>query len=209
MAFDPSTIQEEKPKAKFDPSTVKPEIPEPTTAKPPEEKKEKTFREKAKSIAESGGYGAAAGALAPELMTLGGLGAAAFPPTAPLSPFLLAGGQLLRGGRMASALAGGLSGAAALAFGVRYHSSTCPCVSGTNRLVRVSGFGGRLGGILLYPGPARWGQGGSSPVLTTALPLYSQYSATISRSDPFDMYNLPSGPKFSPCRPCSRLSRPV
>lgn len=117
MAFDPSTIQEDKPKAKFDPSTVKPEIPEPTTAKPPEEKKEKTFREKSKSIAEAGGYGAAAGALAPELMTLGGLGAAAFPPTAPLSPFLLAGGQLLRGGRMASALAGGLSGAGGKAAG--------------------------------------------------------------------------------------------
>lgn len=118
MAFDPSTIQEEKPaKAKFDPSSVKVDVPVPEAAKPEPEKKDKTFREKAGDIAAAGGYGAVAGALAPELMTGAGMLAGAFPPAAPLAPFLLAGGQLLRGGRTASALAGGLSGVTGKAAG--------------------------------------------------------------------------------------------
>lgn len=118
MAFDPSTIQEEKPaKAKFDPSSVRSETSVPAPAAPEPEKKPKTFREKASDIAAAGGYGAVAGALAPELMTGAGMLAGAFPPAAPLSPFLLAGGQLLRGGRAASALAGGLSGITGKAAG--------------------------------------------------------------------------------------------
>lgn len=118
MAFDPSTIQEEKPaKAKFDPSSVKVDVPVPSSDKPEPEKKDKSFREKAGDIAAAGGYGAVAGALAPELMTGAGMLAGAFPPAAPLAPFLMAGGQLLRGGRAASALAGGLSGVTGKAAG--------------------------------------------------------------------------------------------
>lgn len=118
MAFDPSTVQEEKPaKAKFDPSSVKVDVPVPSPAKPEPEKKDKTFREKITDIGAAGGYGAVAGALAPELMTGAGMLAGVFPPAAPLSPFLLAGGQLLRGGRAASALAGGLSGVTGKAAG--------------------------------------------------------------------------------------------
>lgn len=117
MAFDPSTIVEEKPKkGGFDPSSAKVDVPVPS-AEPKEEKKEKTFKEKAGDIAAAGGYGAVAGALAPELMTGAGMVAGAFPPAAPLAPFLLAGGQLLRGGRAASALAGGLSGVTGKAAG--------------------------------------------------------------------------------------------
>jgi hypothetical protein len=117
MPFDPSSIQEEKPKTKFDPSSVRSDVPSPVSETKEEPKPEKTVKEKAKDIGISGAVGTAAGALMPELMTLGGMGAAAFPPTAPLSPFLLAGGQLLRGGRAASALAGGLSAAGGKAAG--------------------------------------------------------------------------------------------
>ena len=80
-------------------------------------KDEKDFLGEAGDVAKAGGYGAAAGYFMPEIMTVGGLAAGAFPPTAPLSPFLLAGGQLARGGRLASALAGGLSAATGKAAG--------------------------------------------------------------------------------------------
>ena len=80
-------------------------------------KNEKDFLSEAGDVAKAGGYGAAAGYFMPEIMTVGGLAAGAFPPTAPLSPFLLAGGQLARGGRLASALAGGLSAATGKAAG--------------------------------------------------------------------------------------------
>ena len=110
------------PKAKADISDLP--APVDTTPKPDlaaqktgPEKKEKSFLERAGGVAAAGGYGAMAGALAPELMTGAGLVAGAFPPAAPLAPFLLAGGQLLRGGRTASALAGGLSGLTGKAAG--------------------------------------------------------------------------------------------
>lgn len=119
MAFDPSTVQVDAPpkKAKFDPSTVKTDVPPPISSEPKEEKKGKTFTEKGKDIGIAGGVGATAGFFAPELMTAAGMGAAVFPPTAPAAPFLLAGGQLVRGGRLASALSGGLSAAGGKAAG--------------------------------------------------------------------------------------------
>lgn len=80
-------------------------------------KNEKDFLGEVGDVFKSGGAGAAAGYFMPEIMTAGGLAAGAFPPTAPLSPFLLAGGQLARGGRLASALAGGLSAATGKAAG--------------------------------------------------------------------------------------------
>jgi hypothetical protein len=70
----------------------------------------KTFLSEAGDVAKAGGIGALAGYFTPELMTAGGLAAGAFPPTAPLSPFLLAGGQLARGARLAGAATGGLAG---------------------------------------------------------------------------------------------------
>jgi hypothetical protein len=119
MAFDPNTVQVDAApkKAKFDPTSVKTDVPPPISSEPKEEKKSKTFREKAADIGIAGGVGTAVGAFAPELMTAAGMGAAVFPPTAPAAPFLLAGGQLLRGGRLASALSGGLSAAGGKAAG--------------------------------------------------------------------------------------------
>ena len=57
-----------------------------------------------KEVAEQTGYGGITGVLAPNIMTAAGM-----VPT-PLSPFLLAGGQLLRGQRLASAGYGALGG---------------------------------------------------------------------------------------------------
>jgi hypothetical protein len=68
-------------------------------------KEEKSFLGQAADVAKSGGIGATIGALSPEIMT--GLGLI----PSPASPFLLAGGQLARGFRAASALTGGLSAA--------------------------------------------------------------------------------------------------
>ena len=76
------------------------------TEKPVEPpKEEKSFLGQAADVVKSGGIGATVGAFTPEIMTALGL-----IPT-PASPFLLAGGQIARGGRAAAALAGGLSAA--------------------------------------------------------------------------------------------------
>jgi len=74
MAFDPSTAQTEKPaKAKFDPTTVRSEVPAPSVEQPTEEKKGKTFREKATDIGTAIGAGGAVGAIAPEILTGAGM----------------------------------------------------------------------------------------------------------------------------------------
>lgn len=116
MAFDPSTAQTEKPaKTKFDPSSARSEVPAPSVEQPTEEKKGKTFREKASDIGIAAGGGLTAGALMPELLTGAGMVASGvFPPAA---PFLLAGGQLARGARFGSALSGALSAGAGKAAG--------------------------------------------------------------------------------------------
>lgn len=77
----------------------------------------KSLKESAERVAKAGGIGAAVGAFTPEILTAGGYLAAAFPPAAPLSPFLFAGGQLARGARMAGAVGGGLSAAGGQAAG--------------------------------------------------------------------------------------------
>ncbi len=74
------------------------------TEKPVEPpKEEKSFLGQAADVAKSGGIGTTLGYFSPEIMT--GLGLI----PSPASPFLLAGGQILRGGRAAAALTGGLS----------------------------------------------------------------------------------------------------
>jgi hypothetical protein len=73
----------------------------------------KPFKERATEIGTAGGLSAALGAVAPELFTLAGGAAAAFPVTAPAAPFLLTTGQALRGQRLRQAgygLLGGLMG---------------------------------------------------------------------------------------------------
>jgi hypothetical protein len=73
----------------------------------------KTLKERGTEIGTAGGLGAALGAVAPDLFTLAGGAAAAFPVTAPAAPFLLTTGQALRGQRLGQAgygLLGGLIG---------------------------------------------------------------------------------------------------
>jgi hypothetical protein len=73
----------------------------------------KPFKERATEIGTAGGLSAALGAVAPDLFTLAGGAAAAFPVTAPAAPFLLTTGQALRGQRLRQAgygLLGGLMG---------------------------------------------------------------------------------------------------
>lgn len=66
--------------------------------------------DKAKRVAVETGTGAAVGAVAPELFTLAGGAAAAFPLTAPAAPWLFGAGQTMRGQRLAQAGFGALSG---------------------------------------------------------------------------------------------------
>jgi len=89
----------------------------PSVEKQAAPKNEKDFLGEVGDVFKSGGIGATAGYLMPEIMTAGGLAAGAIPGGQVLSPFLLAGGQLARGGRLASALAGGLSAATGKAAG--------------------------------------------------------------------------------------------
>jgi hypothetical protein len=73
----------------------------------------KTLKERGTEIGTAGGLGAALGAVAPDLFTLAGGAAAAFPVTAPAAPFLLSTGQAMRGQRLGQAgygLLGGLIG---------------------------------------------------------------------------------------------------
>jgi hypothetical protein len=100
------------------PKTMKlSEVPSASSSEPTEEKKDKTFKEKVSDIGIAGTIGGVAGYYTPELMTLGGAAAAAFPPTAPISPYLFAGGQLARGARAGAALTGALSAAGGKAAG--------------------------------------------------------------------------------------------
>lgn len=70
----------------------------------------KKSRSDISELLSAGGFGTALGAVAPELLTLGGGAAAAFPLTAPAAPFLFGLGTAARGARVASGLAGGLAG---------------------------------------------------------------------------------------------------
>jgi len=79
------------------------EVPTPSVAQEEVKPRKKPF-EQLKEIGAQTGFGAAAGALAPNIMTVAGM------VPSPLSPFLLAGGQLLRGQRLASAGYGALGG---------------------------------------------------------------------------------------------------
>lgn len=106
------------PKARADISDL-PAPPRASTPAPSPEPKEppkkdtskKDFLGEVGEVGKAGGIGAAVGAFSPEILTGLGLGAAAFPPTAPAAPFLLAGGQLARGARLGAAVTGGLGAA--------------------------------------------------------------------------------------------------
>jgi hypothetical protein len=108
MAFDPDAfLGTTEPKRKeFDPDAfLQGEVPRPAQPQPEPAQPRKAFTERLKDIGRETGFGAVAGVFAPEIMT-----AASLVPT-PLSPFLAAGGQLLKGQRLASAGYGALGGA--------------------------------------------------------------------------------------------------
>ncbi len=83
-----------------------PSLQEPAKPKPP------SLMERGRQVVGSALTGTGVGLVAPELVTGAGIAASAFPPTAPLGPPLIAAGQVMRGGRLASGLMGGISGAA-------------------------------------------------------------------------------------------------
>lgn len=122
MAFDPDAFlrETEQNKNNFDPDAflkqtgdgstfdpnkfVQQEVPTPSGLESAPPVRRKSITERLKDVAAEGGYGAAAGYIAPDLMKL-----ASFVPT-PLSPFLRVGGELLKGQRLASAAYGALGG---------------------------------------------------------------------------------------------------
>jgi hypothetical protein len=83
-----------------------PSFQEPAKPKPP------SLMERGRQVVGSALTGTGVGLVAPELVTAAGMAASAFPPTAPLGVPLMAAGQVMRGGRLASGLMGGISGAA-------------------------------------------------------------------------------------------------
>jgi hypothetical protein len=88
------------------PASSVPSLEEPTKQKPP------SLMERGRQVVGSALTGTGVGLVAPELITAAGMAASAFPPTAPLGVPLMAAGQVMRGGRLASGLMGGISGAA-------------------------------------------------------------------------------------------------
>jgi len=86
------------------PASSVPSLEEPAKPKPP------SLMERGREFIGAGATGLALGAIAPDILTYGGMAASAFPPTAPLGPPLMAAGNVMRGARLASAGAGMLSG---------------------------------------------------------------------------------------------------
>lgn len=95
--------------------------------------------EKSKRVAAETGMGAAAGALAPELFTLAGGAAAAFPLTAPVAPALFTAGQALRGQRVAQAGLGALGG-----LGSSIAGETAEAMGASPGTVEAVRFGGAI-----------------------------------------------------------------
>jgi hypothetical protein len=83
---------------------------EPSMPEPSQPQQRKTIGERATEVGTAGGLSAALGAVSPQLFTLAGTAAAAFPVTAPAAPFLFTTGQALRGHRLREAAYGLLGG---------------------------------------------------------------------------------------------------
>lgn len=98
--------------------------------------------EKGKRVAAETGMGAVAGALAPDLFTLAGGAAAAFPLTAPIAPALFTAGQALRGQRVAQAGLGALGG-----LGSSVAGETAEAMGASPGTVEAI----RLGGAIVVP----------------------------------------------------------
>jgi hypothetical protein len=93
-------------------TTTEPKIsvPEPTASAAPKDGKKYDFVQGAADVAKSTGFGALAGAFAPEIVTGLGAGMMAFPPTAPFGPAVMGAGRAMRGQRIASGVSGAFGG---------------------------------------------------------------------------------------------------
>ena len=94
------------PQEKLKLSDLPPEPAEPKA----EGKKGYDLIEGAKDVGKATGFGAVAGAFAPEILSAAGAGMMAFPPTAPFGPAVFGAGRAMRGQRIASAVSGGFGG---------------------------------------------------------------------------------------------------
>lgn len=170
MAFDPDAfLGTTEPKRKeFDPDAfLQGEVPRPAQPQPEPAQPRKAFTERLKDVGRETGFGAAAGFFAPEIMT-----AASLVPT-PLSPFLAAGGQLLRGQRLASAGYGALGGGLGETAGqvVESKGATPGEAEVTRFLAGTFGPGavqglGRAGGTVIARGLGAMGVPGMSRMAT-------------------------------------------
>jgi transposase-like protein len=124
------------------PTNLVPESDLPDYAPPKQKETKKPFKERATDVGIETGLGAAAGAFAPELMTGSGMVLSAFPATAPAGVGLMTAGQMLRGGRLASAGLGALGGFAGSAGG-----ETAEAMGASPTTVEAI----RLGGSLVAP----------------------------------------------------------
>jgi cell division septum initiation protein DivIVA len=106
-------VVSKKPSAEGEWDVVKksPSSVPPATVPDSKEQQPPSLIERGKQVLGATGAGAAVGAFSPEILTGLGLGAAAFPITAPAAPFLLGAGTAARGARIAGATAGALGGA--------------------------------------------------------------------------------------------------
>jgi hypothetical protein len=85
-------------------------VPEPVASAEPKDSKKYDFVQGAADVAKSTGFGALAGAFAPELVTALGAGMMAFPPTAAFGPTVMGAGRAMRGQRIASGVSGAFGG---------------------------------------------------------------------------------------------------
>jgi len=143
------------------------EVPRPAQPQPEPAPRRKPLMESVKDVGRESGFGAAAGFFAPEIMT-----AASLVPT-PLSPFLAAGGQLLRGQRLASAGYGALGGGLGETFGqIAEAKGATPGEAEVTRFLAGT-FGpapvqylGRVGGTVVGRGLSALGFPGASRMAT-------------------------------------------
>lgn len=124
------------------PSNLVPESDLPQPSAPKAEKPKKGFGERLTDVGVETGLGTVAGAFAPELMTGTGMALSAFPVTAPLGAGLMYGGQMMRGGRLASAGLGALGGFTSAAGG-----ETAEAMGASPTTVEAI----RLGGSIVAP----------------------------------------------------------
>ena len=118
----------------------------------PKADKEPSLYDRALAVGKEGLTGEAFGAVAPELLTYGVAPLMAMSPMAPAAPFVATAGQALKGARLASTVAGGISGltgetagqVAESKYGPGWQAETARFLGGTLGPVPVEAAGGAL-----------------------------------------------------------------